>query len=35
VARELTTEEKAFLNKSADNYLFYKKWYDEAKFAQT
>jgi carbonic anhydrase/acetyltransferase-like protein (isoleucine patch superfamily) len=29
VKRELTAEEKAFLNKSADNYLFYKKWYDE------
>ena len=28
VKRELTAEEKAFLNKSADNYLFYKKWYE-------
>jgi carbonic anhydrase/acetyltransferase-like protein (isoleucine patch superfamily) len=28
VKRELTPEEKAFLNKSADNYLFYKKWYE-------
>lgn len=31
VARELTLEEKNFLNKSADNYLFYKKWYEEMK----
>lgn len=29
VKRELTDEERAFLNKSADNYLFYKKWYEE------
>lgn len=29
VKRELTADEKAFLNKSADNYLFYKKWFDE------
>ncbi len=28
VARELTPEERAFLNKSADNYTFYKKWYE-------
>lgn len=28
VKRELTQEELAFLNKSADNYLFYKKWYE-------
>lgn len=28
VKRELTAEEKAFLNKSADNYLNYKKWYE-------
>jgi carbonic anhydrase/acetyltransferase-like protein (isoleucine patch superfamily) len=27
VARELTAEEKAFLNQSADNYLKYKTWY--------
>lgn len=29
VMRPLTAEERAFLNKSADNYLFYKKWYEE------
>ncbi|MEQ1663984.1 MAG: gamma carbonic anhydrase family protein [Bdellovibrionales bacterium] len=28
VKRELTKDELAFLNKSADNYLFYKKWYE-------
>ncbi len=28
VKRSLTDEEKAFLNKSADNYLNYKKWYE-------
>jgi gamma-carbonic anhydrase len=27
--RELTAEERAFLNKSADNYLFYKSWYEK------
>jgi carbonic anhydrase/acetyltransferase-like protein (isoleucine patch superfamily) len=31
VKRELTAEERAFLNKSADNYLFYKKWYETEK----
>jgi len=35
VKRELTAEEKAFLNKSADNYLFYKTWYDEATNTET
>lgn len=29
VKRKLTNEELDFLNKSADNYLFYKKWYEE------
>jgi gamma-carbonic anhydrase len=29
VARELTAEERAFLIRSAENYKFYKKWYDE------
>lgn len=33
VKRDLTAEEKAFLNKSADNYLFYKKWYEKAQIA--
>lgn len=29
VKRKLTNEELDFLHKSADNYLFYKKWYEE------
>jgi carbonic anhydrase/acetyltransferase-like protein (isoleucine patch superfamily) len=29
VKRELTSEEKAFLTKSANNYIMYKKWFDE------
>lgn len=29
VKRELTSEERAFLDKSADNYLFYKTWYEK------
>lgn len=34
VKRDLTAEELAFLDKSADNYLFYKKWYDKAVILQ-
>ncbi len=30
VKRELTPEEIAFLNKSADNYTLYQTWYNEA-----
>ncbi len=29
VKRELTSEERGFLTKSANNYLMYKKWYDD------
>ena len=29
VKRALTDDEKSFLNKSADNYLNYKKWYED------
>lgn len=31
VKRELTPEEIAFLNKSADNYTFYQTWYKDQK----
>jgi carbonic anhydrase/acetyltransferase-like protein (isoleucine patch superfamily) len=31
VKRELTADERAFLNKSADNYLLYKSWYKDMK----
>jgi len=31
VKRELTADERAFLNKSADNYIFYKTWYEKRK----
>lgn len=31
VKRELTPDERAFLEKSADNYLLYKTWYESMK----